>query len=1000
MSSPVTTPENHDHLLDEVLADYLRAAQAGTAPSRETLAEKYPMLAAELACFFADQDHVERVAAPLRKILPPRVCLAAGCSLGDYELLEEIAQGGMGVVWKARQKSLGRIVAVKVLRSGPLPTQAEWERFRVEAQAVAALDHPGIVPIYEVGETDGLPFFSMKYVEGGSLARHRSRFQAEPRMAARIVALVARAVQHAHERGVLHRDLKPANVLLASRDDAPLSDWQTIVTDFGLAKRTAAPTTFDESDGTLPTAVHLTHTGTILGTPVYVAPEQVRGKGPTIATDVYGLGVILYELLTGQPPFKGEEVGELLRRVQEEEPPMPRSINRRLDRDLEAVTLTCLRKDPEDRYPTAAAAAADLERYLGGEPVSVRRPSKPRRLWLWCRRQPAIAGLMLFILLLIGTSFVVLLTAWQRAEDALHAQQTERKHAEEQRARAEGNLDAIENLLEEFSSRLTEQDLARAPGLHRARKRLLEAAMRHYEQVLMQRSTDARLRREVADTHYRLGNLTAAIGSRADGLASCRKALAIYEELKAAQPDNVDLRLQVARTAHRVGVLEAELGQGDAAEASFGRARGALEEMCEHPSAGVTARSELARVWHNIGNLHCARGQWRDALGCFRKEQAIYDEALRTGRKSRDARLGVAEAIDSIANVLNNLGQPEEHLRCLERAHKLYEALNRERPEDRVQAHLASTYLRLGGALCGSSQWTAALDVLRPGRDLLTALVQDNPHVLQYKDDLAGVHRQMGHAYRGNQQLKEATDCYVEAIKMDEKLHRADPSSPTYRRGLARGAFDLATVLVRQKRWTEATDYLLQAREHYRALSAAEPRTIDYHHSLAMTLNNIAILKRNSQLNEAVAAAREARDHARTMRTLVPADTHGRDLLSTSCKILADLERRLGHLSESAAASRERRLLYPDDPGNLYYCARELALDAAALAAGGKEITAAEQAQRNDYLDSAVKILGEAIGKGWRDVGKLRQDEGWKGLRQREDFRNLIKILEEREKKQ
>src|SRR6516162_6107799 len=192
MSLASTTTEDHDRLLDEVLARYLRAAQAGEAPSRETLCEQYPGLAEELVRFFADQDHVERAAGPLRQILPPRSPLGPGCTLGDYELLEEIAQGGMGVVWKARQKSLDRIVAVKVMRSGRLPARSEWERFRVEAQAVAALDHPGIVPIYEVGEHDGLPFFSMKYVEGGSLARQRGSFQAAPRQAARLVALVAR----------------------------------------------------------------------------------------------------------------------------------------------------------------------------------------------------------------------------------------------------------------------------------------------------------------------------------------------------------------------------------------------------------------------------------------------------------------------------------------------------------------------------------------------------------------------------------------------------------------------------------------------------------------------------------------------------------------------------------------------------------------------------------------------------------------------------------------
>jgi serine/threonine-protein kinase len=995
MSLASTTTEDHDRLLDEVLARYLRAAQAGEAPSRETLCEQYPGLAEELVRFFADQDHVERAAGPLRQILPPRSPLGPGCTLGDYELLEEIAQGGMGVVWKARQKSLDRIVAVKVMRSGRLPARSEWERFRVEAQAVAALDHPGIVPIYEVGEHDGLPFFSMKYVEGGSLARQRGCFQKAPREAARFVALVARAVQHAHERGVLHRDLKPANVLLTSRPDAPLAEWQPIVTDFGLAKRVAAAVPEDATLGDLPAALHLTNTGTILGTPVYVAPEQARGEGPTTATDVYGLGVILYELLVGRPPFGGEEIGALLRRIQEDEPPSPRGLNPRVDRDLQAITLACLHKDPHARYPTAAGVADDLQRYLAGQPVSVRRVSSPRRLWLWCRRQPVIAALTLAILLLFVTSFVVVLTAWRRAEENFHAQEIERQRAEEERARAEGNLDHLEEVLEEFTARLSEKNLAAIPGLQPIRKRFLEAGLRHYEQILSQRGGDPRLRGQVAATYYRIGNITAAIGSRADGLASCKRALALYEELHREKPDSTDLQLHVARTAHRVGVLQSELGQGDEAEASFGRAKGFLEELREHPVAGPEARAALAHVWHDMGNLQVARGQDRAALDCFRAEQKLYEETLQTNPRSRPARYGLAVALDSTSSMLVKLGQPAEHLRCLEQARKLLEGLDRERPEASVQSNLASTYLRIGSARCGDHDWDGALEILRPARKLLTTLVEDNPRVLPFKDDLASVHRQMGHAYRESKRFKEATDCYRDALVLDEKLHRADPSSPAYRRGLARSCFDLAANLVAQKRFDEATPYLVQARDLFRALSAAEPKTVDYHFSLTMTLNNLAVLKRQAHPDEAVVAAREARDHGLTMRALTPDNVQGRQLLSTSYKLLGELERRVGRATEAAAATLARHDLYPEDPANLYHCARELALDAAALGAGGKELSPAEQAERNDYLASAVRILREAIRKGWHDVGKLEQDEGWKGLRQRDDFRQVLSELKQ-----
>jgi serine/threonine-protein kinase len=993
MSLTTTTTEDHDRLLDEVLARYLRAVQAGQAPSREALGQEYPMLARELERFFADQDHVERAAEPLRQILPPRVPLGPGCMLGDYELLEEIAQGGMGVVWKARQKSLGRVVAVKVLRSGRLPARSEWERFRIEAQAVAALDHPGIVPIYEVGEHDGLPFFSMKYVEGGSLARQRSRFQAAPREAARLVALVARAVHHAHERGVLHRDLKPANVLLNSPLEAPLAGWQPIVTDFGLAKRIAAALPEDATVPDLPTAPHLTSTGAILGTPVYVAPEQARGEGPTTATDVYGLGVILYELLTGQQPFSGEAIDELLRRIQDEPPRPPRSLNSRVDHDLEAIVLACLRKRPEERYPTAAAVADDLDRYWAAQPVSVRRISKPRRLWLWCRRQPVIAGLTAALLLLAVTGYVLVLAQWRRAEANFLAQRSERERAEGERTRAEGNLDRLEELLDDICSRLSEQKLAAAPGFQPVRKQFLDAGLKHYQEVLAQRSGNPRLRSQVALTHYRISVITAAIGSRADALASCRRALDLYEELHEEVPDNTDILLHLAQSAQRVGVLQSELGHGDDAAVSFRRGLEVLEKIHDGGRPAAEARSIRAAIWHDTGNLHFVRGEAREALVCFQKKQALHEEELRAQPNSRWARYGLAVALTSSGNVYESLGDRDKYLRCLEQARQLLEALNQEKSEDHIKKILAANSLRIGSVRCVEHQWDASLKALQPARDLLTELVQDNPKVLPYQDDLANVQLQMGHAYRESKRYKEATECYRAALNQEERLHRADPSSPAYRRGLARGCFDLASVLVLQNRYDEALPYLLRAGDHFRTLSTAEPKTVDHHRALALTLNNIAVLKRASKPAEAVVAAREAAEHGRTMMRLVPDNPQGRELLSTSYRFMADLERRVGRPDASAAASLARHDLYPEDPVHVYQCARELALTAAAIRPGNKDLSEAEQARRNEYLDSAMRMLNEAIRKGWKDVEKLEQDDGWKGLRQRDDFRKLLEAL-------
>ena len=277
-------------------------------------------------------------------------------TFGDYELLAEIGRGGMGIVYKAWDQQLQRHVALKMILRGIHATAADLGRFRSEAQAAGGLTHPNIVPIYQVGEQNGQAYFCMKYVAGKTLAGMMADKPLHPREAARYMVAIARAVQHAHEKGILHRDLKPSNILI---DD----NQQPLVTDFGLAKRVEG----GES---------LTGTGAIVGTPSYMAPEQAEGtKTPTAASDVYSLGAILYELLTGRPPFLAASAVETLLLVRSEEPVRPRALNPQIDVDLEFICRKCLEKSPEHRYASAAKLADDLEAFLQGEPVSARSSS-------------------------------------------------------------------------------------------------------------------------------------------------------------------------------------------------------------------------------------------------------------------------------------------------------------------------------------------------------------------------------------------------------------------------------------------------------------------------------------------------------------------------------------------------------------------------------------------------------------------------------------------------
>jgi WD40 repeat protein/serine/threonine protein kinase len=503
--------------VNEVLAAYLEAVRTGQAPDREALLAQHPDLAGELRSFFADRERFERLAdqvpaaargAVEPPTLPPAEPASAGKMgvlryFGDYELLEELARGGMGVIYKARQVSLNRVVALKMILAGQLASPAEVQRFRMEAEAAANLDHPNIVPIYEVGEHEGQHYFSMKLIEGTNLAQEISRKGAKAakpeqagasslrslRLCVRLLEDVARAVHYAHQRGILHRDLKPGNILIDGKG-------QPHITDFGLAKR------IESGPG-------LTQSGAIVGTPSYMAPEQALAtKGLTTAADVYSLGAILYELLTGQPPFQEATPLDTLLQVLEKEPQRPRKLNPAVDRDLETICLKCLEKEPARRYGSAAALAEDLERWLAGEPIQARRSSAWERVAKWARRRPAIAALAAVssvsaLALLILAGFL-----WLKAE---------------QQARAVRDLDEARRLTDDLNQVVEDR---------RAEADRLENVSRRASQKAQEAQQTARRTLYVADMQL------AHAGWQADDVA---RVLDLLERHR-PQPGDEDLR--------------------------------------------------------------------------------------------------------------------------------------------------------------------------------------------------------------------------------------------------------------------------------------------------------------------------------------------------------------------------------------------------------------------------------------------------------------------------
>jgi tetratricopeptide (TPR) repeat protein len=434
---------NASAVLDLVFHEVLLRRQLGESPPLEEYQRRFPQLAEPLEMQFwmdrameANLLQADTLRAPAPTAIPgaPRPAPAELPSLPGYEVVAELGRGGMGVVYQAWQVSLSRMVALKMVLAGAHAGAGQLARFRVEAEAAARLQHANIVQIYEIGEHDGRPYFSMEFVEGGSLERKLAGAPQPAREAAALVETLARAVQYAHQRGVVHRDLKPANVLLEAPRLQPGGLGAPKITDFGLAKilvgAPGAPT----------------QSGVVMGTPSYMAPEQAGGRTREIgpATDVYALGAMLYEMLTGRPPFRGETPVDTMMQVLSADPVVPRRLNPRAPRDLETVCLKCLQKEPHKRYASAQELADDLHRYLAGEPIRARPTPAWERALKWGKRRPMTAALIA-VSLVAAVSLAVMGVRWNEARvGRLQQELREQNRLQEVRVKAEQEFGAGE----------------------------------------------------------------------------------------------------------------------------------------------------------------------------------------------------------------------------------------------------------------------------------------------------------------------------------------------------------------------------------------------------------------------------------------------------------------------------------------------------------------------------------------------------------------------------
>lgn len=890
--------------LVEVLDGYLANLERGVAPDDSALLAAHPELAAEL------RPHLEN----LRLLQRATREISTGQDqpdeqvarhIGDYRIVREIGRGGMGIVYEAHQESLNRQVALKILPYGAVLDDRQIARFRTEAQAAAQLHHPHIVPVFAVGQEHNVYYYAMQYIEGESLEQVISGLRAQPdepvaaqteargsdstrdkfdsrtsaasswsithrdffRSAARLGREAADALQHAHEYGIIHRDIKPSNLLV----DRQGCLW---VTDFGLARM--------QSD------CHVTRTGDVVGTVRYMSPEQASGYTTLLdpRTDVYSLGVTLYELLTQQPAFPGDDRQQLLRAVITDDPVPPRKLNPNVPIDLETIVLAAMSKSRDERYPSARAFADDLARFLNDEPILARRPTLVDRGAKWARRHRSLVTAVVCAMMLgtvVSAVGIALLAREQsKTSAALAKAEQSALTAQQSFARAEQHFRQARSAVDQFGVRLADR-LADIPGAESVRRELLVDTLGYYRQFVAHAGNDPQLRHELALAHFKCGVIASRLGAPSEALAEYKEAERLLRQLSAANPAVARYRSELAVTHNNLGLLRIAGGDPDAARDHYATAIG-LQQRLVQESGNESFVTQLAESQANLGMLLDRLGDPQGAVNSLKaavdslrrlanSDQADAKHARNLAIASNNlsfvlrrldanaAEVAAREAIailarvtkqfpsdlqsqDDLALCYNNLaaiesqlGRVSEAISWHEQAVALQQRLLRKAPAVvRHRADLATTLNNLGVAYCRTGQDKEADAAFARARDLLSALADDYPDQLSYKLSLAALINNQALALAGANRHEAAAACYPQAIELEQACLASRPDAQVMREMLSKMYFNysqslqmlgrlaeaLQATLARRQLWTGHGDRLIGVAAELAALAQAD----------------------------------------------------------------------------------------------------------------------------------------------------------------------------------
>jgi serine/threonine protein kinase len=881
------------HPIEILAAEFVDRHRRGERPSVTEYAIRHPELAERIRTLFPTVVMMENLKNGWSSGAPEDLPALGRVPerLGEYRILKEIGRGGMGIVYEAEQESLGRHVAVKVLTAPALLNPDQFRRFHREAQTMARLHHTNIVPVFGVGEHDGLSYYAMQFIDGrgldavirgqeaegrGQKAEGRRqeaegrRQEAEgrgeqgdpascllpsafcplpsaswrltPARVAQIGLQVAQALAYAHSQGTFHRDIKPSNLLLDDRGRV----W---VTDFGLAKLVEP----DEAP----------QPGDLAGTLRYMAPERFRGQSDARG-DVYSLGLTLYELLTLRPAFDELDRGQLVRQITQEEPPTPRQCDPTIPRDLESIVLKASARDPKHRYSSAGELADDLRRFLEDKPVQARPMSPAERFQRWCRRNPAVASLTAVTAGLLVLVAVVASVGYMQTRAALGREAALRGETEGQRQRAEANLNLALRAFEEIFAQATQPEVEPGPAADLESEplgppvvspkvaALLHNLLKFYDQFGERNRSDPRLQREIARAYRRGGDLQRRLGQFDKAETAYRRALALYAARTMAFPTDADSTREEAAIRNELGLVLQTTGRYAEAEKLYRQALKMLTPRAET----AASRFELARTRNLFGSLLWHTGQADEGEQNHRLALELLKDLVRQDPANPHYRLAQARGYRNLYAILSLKGNPRK-----------------------------------------------AVAARRQAITILDQLAKDFPGVPDYRYELSEVLMGSPAEGRGERCHRDVERQLRRAVDLTGELAVGFPAVPEYQALRARTLQKLGAFLQVSGRSSEAEPFHLDAVALLRALVRQFPSVPLYQLYRAEACQSLGMIRlRRGELAEACSLLNEAIDAQQAFLKTIPGNRYGRLLLAREYQNLAEALRRLGNPSQADEA--------------------------------------------------------------------------------------------------